>query len=169
MLNARRAFANERKVRSLKMKSERQREIVRIISSYGIETQDELILYLKDAGFDVTQATVSRDIRELKITKSLDGNGRYTYAAPKEDLENHHSAVYGDTITRSLRSVNFAGNIVVIKTYPGLANAVAAGIDSKRSEEVLGCVAGDDTIIVITKNEGCAEEFCVNMAKSAGL
>lgn len=151
------------------MKSKRQQAIVEIISSCGVETQDELILHLNKAGYEVTQATVSRDMRELKITKALGKDGRYTYMLPKEDSDSHHSAVYGDTISKSLRSVNFAGNTVVIKTYPGLANAVAAGIDSQRQDEVLGCVAGDDTIIVITKNERCAGEFCERMARSAGL
>ncbi len=151
------------------MKSERQQQIKKIINLYSIETQDEIISHLNIAGYDVTQATVSRDIRELKITKSLGQDGRYTYSLPKDDSASHHTAVYGDTITRSLRSVNYACNTVVIKTYPGLANAVAAGIDSQRSDEVLGCVAGDDTIIVITKNEQCAEEFSAKMARSAGL
>lgn len=151
------------------MKSDRQMEIKRIISSYGIETQDELISHLNKSGFDVTQATVSRDIREMKITKSLGSDGRYTYMMPHEDSSRHHNAVYGDTIAKSLRSVNYACNTVVLKTYPGLANAVAAGIDAQKSDDVLGCVAGDDTIIVITKNEKCADEFCKKIARSAGL
>lgn len=151
------------------MKSERQQEIRKIINTYGIETQDELISHLNRAGFDVTQATVSRDIREMKITKALGSDGRYTYMLPVEDSVSRHNAVYGDTIAKSLRSVSYACNTVVLKTYPGLANAVAAGIDSQKIDEVLGCVAGDDTIIVITKNEKCAEEFCNRMAKSSGL
>ena len=151
------------------MKSKRQQEIKRIISSYGIETQDDLIFHLNKAGFDVTQATVSRDIRELKITKALDSYGRYTYNLPIDDAISRHNAVYGDTIARSLRSVNYACNTVVLKTYPGLANAVAAGIDAQKTDDVLGCVAGDDTIIVITKNEKCAEDFCNKISKSAGL
>ena len=151
------------------MKSERHQEIKRIINTYGIETQDELISHLNKAGFDVTQATISRDIRELKITKALDSYGRYTYMLPIEDSLSRHNAVYGDTIAKSIRSVNYACNTVVLKTYPGLANAVAAGIDSQKIDEVLGCVAGDDTIIVVTKNEKCAEEFCNRISKSSGL
>lgn len=150
------------------MKSERQKEIVRIIKSLSIETQDELITHLNTSGFDVTQATVSRDIRELNITKTMNSDGRYAYSIPKEDSLNQH-AVYGDTLTRSVRSVNFACNTVVIKTYPGLANAVAAGIDSGKYDEVLGCVAGDDTIIVVTKNEQSAEIFSVKIVESVGL
>lgn len=150
------------------MKSERQKEIIRIIKSLGIETQDELILELNKSGFDVTQATISRDIREMNITKALNSDGRYTYSMPRDDSLDHH-AVYGDTITRSVRSVNYACNTVVLKTYPGLANAVAAGIDSGKYDEVLGCVAGDDTIIVITKNESAAESFCSKITKSVGL
>ncbi len=150
------------------MKSDRQKEIIRIIRSFEIETQDELISHLNSSGFDVTQATISRDIRELSITKSLSGDGRYTYTMPREDSLNHH-AVYGDTLTKSVRSVNYACNTVVLKTYPGLANAVAAGIDSGKYDEVLGCVAGDDTIIVITKNEQSAEAFSGKISKSVGL
>lgn len=150
------------------MKRERQQEIIKIISSCDIETQDELIFHLNRVGYDVTQATASRDIRELKIAKALGSDGRYTYMLPKEDASDHH-AVYGDTLTRSVRSVNYASNTVVIKTYPGMANAVAAGIDSGRFDEVLGCVAGDDAIIVITKNEQCAEQFCKKLANSAGI
>lgn len=151
------------------MKSDRQQEIKRIISSYGIETQDELISHLNKSGFDVTQATVSRDIREMKITKTLGSDGRYTYMLPHEDASGNHNAVYGDTIAKSLRSANYACNTVVLKTYPGLANAVAAGIDAQKSDDVLGCVAGDDTIIVITKNEKSADDFCKKILRSAGL
>ena len=150
------------------MKSDRQKEIIRILRTYSIETQDDLIAHLNDCGFIVTQATVSRDIRELNITKALNSDGRYTYTMPMEDSLNHH-AVYGDTLTRSVRSVNYACNTVVLKTYPGLANAVAAGIDSGKYDEVLGCVAGDDTIIVITKNEHAAEIFSGKISKSVGL
>jgi len=150
------------------MKSERQQKIISIIRSYGIETQDDLIAHLNESGFNVTQATVSRDIRELKITKVLGPDGRYTYMVPQDDTE-RHNAVYGDTLNKSVRSVNYACNTVVIKTFPGLANAVAAGIDSGRHDEILGCVAGDDTIIVVTKDEQCAEEFCKRMTLSAGL
>ncbi|MBE6707759.1 MAG: arginine repressor [Ruminococcaceae bacterium] len=150
------------------MKSDRQKEIIKIIRTYNIETQDDLITHLNQSGYIVTQATISRDIRELNITKSLSSDGKYTYSMPKDDSLDHH-AVYGDTITRSVRSVNFACNTVVLKTYPGLANAVAAGIDSGKYDEVLGCVAGDDTIIVITKDDELAKSFSEKIAKSVGL
>ncbi len=150
------------------MKSDRQKEIMRIIRNNSIETQDDLILHLNQSGYIVTQATISRDIRELNITKSLNSEGRYAYSMPKDDSLDHH-AVYGDTITRSVRSINFACNTVVLKTYPGLANAVAAGIDSGKYDEVLGCVAGDDTIIVVTKNDESAKSFSEQIAKSVGL
>lgn len=150
------------------MKSDRQKEIIRIIRSNSIETQDDLIAHLNEKGFAVTQATISRDIREMSITKSLNSEGKYAYSMPKEDSLDHH-AVYGDTITRSVRSINYACNTVVLKTYPGLANAVAAGIDSGKYDEVLGCVAGDDTIIVVTKNEEYAKSFSEKIANSVGL
>ena len=120
------------------MKSERQQEIRKIINTYGIETQDEPISHLNKAGFDVTQATVSRDIREMKITKALGSDGRYTYMLPVEDSVSRHNAVYGDTIAKSLRSVNYACNTVVLKTYPGLAQAVASTVDGMKIADVLG-------------------------------
>ena len=150
------------------MKSKRQQKITDIIKNVGVETQDELISHLRDAGYDVTQATVSRDIREMKITKAQGTDGRYTYILP-DDGKNDGTAVYGVTISHSLKSAACAGNIVVLKTYPGLADAVAAGVDSQKSDEVLGCVAGDDTIIVVTKSEEAAKNFSRQMEKSAGI
>ena len=150
------------------MKSKRQQKITDIIKNVGVETQDELISHLRDAGYDVTQATVSRDIREMKITKAQRTDGRYTYILP-DDGKNDGTAVYGVTISHSMMSSACAGNIVVLKTYPGLANAVAAGVDSQKSVEVLGCVAGDDTIIVVTKSEEAAKNFSRQMEKSAGI
>lgn len=150
------------------MKSKRQQKITDIIKSIGVETQDELISHLRNSGYDVTQATVSRDIREMRITKAQGADGRYTYVLPDEGKSDGNS-VYGVTITHSLKSAMYAGNIVVLKTYPGLANAIAAGVDSQKSDEVLGCVAGDDTIIVVTKNEEAAKIFARQMEKSAGI
>ena len=118
---------------------------------------DELITKLCDSGFDVTQATVSRDIRELKLMKQMSDTGAYKYVVSKTSSDNQH--VYNKAITNSIRSVDFALNNVVIKTYPGMANAVAAGIDALHESAILGSVAGDDCIIIVTRNAADAEEF----------
>ena len=129
------------------MKSERQAAIVDLITRYEIETQEDMIEKLREAGYDVTQATVSRDIRELKLTKVTAENGKYKYVLPGVKKAMARSHVYS-TISASVISVECAMNTVVIKTYPGMAPAVATGIDSHAIEGVVGCIAGDDTIFV---------------------
>ncbi|MBR6727316.1 MAG: arginine repressor [Clostridia bacterium] len=140
------------------MKANRQKKILEIVNRYNIETQDDLIDRLTVEGFAVTQATISRDIRELQLTKTLTGKGTYRYVAPKrEDLV--AGMKFNAALVDSITSVEYAQNLVVIKTYPGLANAVASGIDGLAIAEVLGCVAGDDTILVATRNEATAKSF----------
>ena len=140
------------------MKTNRQKKILEIVNRYNIETQDDLIDRLMVEGFAVTQATISRDIRELQLNKVLTGKGNYRYVAPKkEDMV--AGIKFTAALVDSIISVEYAQNIVVIKTYPGLANAVASGIDNLAIAEVLGCVAGDDTIFVATQNEGAAKTF----------
>ena len=140
------------------MKTNRQKKILEIVNRYNIETQDDLIDRLMVEGFAVTQATISRDIRELQLNKVLTGKGNYRYVAPKkEDMV--AGIKFNAALVDSIISVEYAQNIVVIKTYPGLANAVASGIDNLAIAEVLGCVAGDDTIFVVTQNESSAKSF----------
>ena len=140
------------------MKANRQKKILEIVNRYCIVTQDDLIERLEVEGFNVTQATISRDIRELQLTKVLTGKGTYRYVAPKkEDMAG--GMRFNAALVDSIISVEYAQNIVVIKTYPGLANAVAGGIDNLAIAEVLGCVAGDDTIFVATRNEASAKNF----------
>ena len=130
--------------------------MLELISRYEIDTQDELIARLRENGFEVTQATVSRDIRELKIAKMTTGKGTYRYVLPKQ-MESGTGIKFNATLIDSIVSVDHACNIVVLKTYPGLANAVAVGIDSMNLQQILGCVAGDDTIMVVSRDEECAE------------
>ena len=140
------------------MKANRQKKILEIVNRYNVETQDDLIDRLMLEGFAVTQATISRDIRELQLTKTLTGKGTYRYIAPKrEDLA--AGMKFNAALVDSIISVEYAQNLVVIKTYPGLAAAVAGGIDGLVIAEVLGCVAGDDTIFVATRNEQAAKSF----------
>ena len=137
------------------MKSNRQRKILEIVNRYHVETQDDLIARLMDEDYNVTQATVSRDIRELQLTKVLTGKGTYRYVAPKkEDMV--VGLKFNAALVDSITHVEFAMNIIVIKTYPGLAQAVAAGVDNLAIAEVLGCVAGDDTIMIVARDEECA-------------
>ena len=149
------------------MKKNRQEKLLEVISRYEIDTQDELIAILRDHGYDVTQATVSRDIRELKITKMPTGKGTYRYVLPKEHDKQSGlgSMKLGTTLLDSIVSVDYACNIVVLKTYGGLANAVAAGIDHMHLPEVLGCVAGDDTIMLVTRDEESASQISDRIEK----
>ena len=140
------------------MKANRQKKILEIVNRFHIETQDDLIDRLTGEGFSVTQATISRDIRELQLTKVLTSRGTYRYMAPKrEDMV--AGLKFNAALVDSIISVESALNLIVIKTYPGLAQAVAAGVDNLRIVEVLGCVAGDDTILVATKSESAAKSI----------
>lgn len=128
------------------MKRQRHEVVVDLINKYDIETQEELAAYLKDEGFEVTQATVSRDIRELKLSKIATGNGKQKYIILKND-DSH----LGDKYIRVLRdgfvSIHKAQNIIVVKTVQGMAMAVAAALDAMKFQEIVGCIAGDDTIM----------------------
>lgn len=133
------------------MKRQRHEVVVDLINKYDIETQEELAAYLKEEGFEVTQATVSRDIRELKLSKIATGNGKQKYIILKND-DSH----LGDKYIRVLRdgfvSMNMAQNILVIKTVQGMAMAVAAALDAMKFPEIVGCIAGDDTIMAAIKS-----------------
>ena len=141
------------------MKRNRQEKMLELISRYEIDTQDELIARLRDCGFEVTQATVSRDIRELKISKMMTGKGSYRYVLPKQTASGSGQK-FSTALIDSIVSVESACNIVVIKTYPGLANAVAVGIDNLNFSQILGCVAGDDTIMIATRDYESADMIC---------
>jgi len=142
-----------------KMKNRRQDKILELIDQYDIETQDNLIERLQAAGYAATQATISRDIRELKLSKVMTGRGTYKYIRPPMN-ENQINTRFNSALIESIVKIDFAGNLVVIKTISGMANAVATGIDSIKSNEILGCVAGDDTILVIIRDAESAEHIC---------
>lgn len=133
------------------MKRERHEVVVELINKYDIETQEELAAYLRKDGFEVTQATVSRDIRELHLSKIAAGNGRQKYIILQDE-----AARLGDKYIRVFRdgfvSMNMAQNILVIKTVQGMAMAVAASVDAMRFPEIIGCIAGDDTIFAAVKS-----------------
>ena len=132
------------------MKVERHSKIVELIGKYEIETQEELADYLNQAGFNVTQATVSRDIRELKLTKAPAESGKQRYMV----LQNNGN--FSDKYIRILQdgylSMDMAQNIVVIRTVSGMARAGAAALDAIRFHEIVGCIAGDDTIMCAVRS-----------------
>jgi transcriptional regulator of arginine metabolism len=129
------------------MKKGRQAEIIKIIERQNVETQQELAQLLIDAGFDVTQATVSRDIKALKLSKVPAGNGHQKYVLMRND-EKHLSAKYVNVLKEGFVSMDMAQNILVVKTVSGMAMAVAAAIDNLKYPEIVGSIAGDDTIMV---------------------
>ena len=133
------------------MKTKRQTKMLELIKKHDIETQEELSDYLQKEGYQVTQATVSRDIRELKLTKVAMSNGRQKYAAlteANEDLSEKYTRVFRDAFV----SMDMAQNILVIKTVSGMAMAVAAAIDAMHLHEIVGCIAGDDTIMCVVRS-----------------
>ena len=138
------------------MKNARQTAILSIIEQYDIETQEELAGKLKEMGIVVTQATVSRDIKELRLLKVLSGSGGYKYATA-DKAEHGLSERFVRMFKDSVLSISYAGNIVVIKTLAGSANVAAEAIDSMHLSEILGTMAGDNTILAIVQNEADAE------------
>lgn len=132
--------------------------MLELISKYEIETQDELIERLRECGFEVTQATISRDIRELKISKMTTGKGTYRYVLPKQNTMVPNMK-FNSALIDALISIDYACNIIVLKTHAGLANALAVGIDAMHLEEILGCVAGDDTILMVSRSEEAAHRI----------
>lgn len=146
------------------MKFERQSKIIQLIEQYDIETQEELANRLMNAGFNVTQATVSRDIRELKLTKIQTEGNRQKYAvlnAAEQNLNEKYVRVLQD----GFKSMDMAQNILVIKTLSGMANAVAAALDAMNYNEVLGTLAGDDTIFCATRTEKDTYEVMIKLQK----
>ena len=150
--------------RTAVMKSSRQDEILRIIRERDVETQEELAAELRETGYKVTQATVSRDIRELKLIKVAANGGGFKYAKP----ERHETAV-SDRLTRilndSLVNVDYSGNMIVVKTLSGSANVAAEALDNLGWEEILGTIAGDNTIFIVARNETDTAEITNRIRK----
>lgn len=151
------------------MKRERKAAIIRIISENNVETQDELLFKLKEEGFDTTQATISRDIKELGVTKiTYDGNKHKYIVGSPQDLVNRES--YQQVMGSWIRSIDSAENIIVVKTVAGMAMAVGAAIDNQEIEGVMGCIAGDDTVFLAIKSSNLSDKIIgeiKNVAKYA--
>ena len=140
------------------MKYNRQAEIISIITEKQIETQEELSECLRERGYMVTQATISRDIRELKLVKVAAAGGKYIYASQNRDdgISQKARKLLGETVER----VDRANNIAVVHTYAGMAQGSAAAIDSMNRPDIVGSVAGDDTIIIVLRSDEAAKLFC---------
>lgn len=138
------------------MKTSRQKKILELISEYEISTQEALIQKLAEHGFASTQTTISRDIRDLCLIKGPTGKGTYKYVAPEtkkaNDAPGHNSA-----LTDAVLKIEAAQNIIVIKTMAGMANAIAVCVDSLHIKQIIGSVAGDDTILLVLKNNEMAD------------
>ena len=141
------------------MKATRQEAILRLVSERAIQTQDELIALLRERDYHVTQATVSRDIRQPKLTKVPTGPGTSRYTVPT-GMNGHASPKISATFMAAITKTDYVGNTVVISTYPGMAQPVGSCIDAIGHRDVLGCVAGDDTVIVVIRDAQKADEMC---------
>lgn len=138
------------------MKNGRQKQILSIITEYDVETQEELLLRLKEAGYNSTQATVSRDIKELKLIKIATDNGQYKYAPSLGD-DFKPTAKFDNVLRETVISVRLTGNLVVIHTYTGMAMAAATAVDAMQLNCIYGTIAGDDTIFVAVSDEVAGE------------
>ncbi len=132
------------------MKKRRHKLILDLIEEYDVGTQEELLALLRDRGYDVTQATVSRDVKELRLLKTLGANGVYKYTV--ENTKNTgYSGMFDALFQSAMTKVDYAGNICVIKCSPGLAGAACATIDSMNVHDIVGTIAGDDTIFMLCR------------------
>lgn len=134
------------------MKTRRQKKIIEIIEKTAIATQEELATALEKAGYEVTQATVSRDIKELGLIKIPVGNNTYKYGIPGETAMPHNEDRLRRLLKELVVGLNYSENLLVLKTYPGNAQSVASLIDGAKWPEVIGTVAGDDTILLVIKD-----------------
>lgn len=142
------------------MKNQRQAKIMEIISRRNVETQEQLLSLLQREGFRATQATISRDIRELHIVKELTKLGTYRYTTGTNEKPAAFSARLNTIFRECVTGVDYAQNIIVIRTLPGLASAAGSAIDAMNLNKVVGTLAGDDTVMVIMRDTNAAAVFC---------
>ncbi len=145
------------------IKNDRQQKITELISTYNISTQTELTNRLIEAGFDVTQATISRDLQEMRVIKTMLSDGTYKYTASGGEIKINDKLQ--TVFEQCLISVDYAINIVVLKTMSGAAQAVGYALDNFTWEEIVGSIAGDDTIMIVVRNEKSAKQLVAKLAK----
>lgn len=142
------------------MKSQRQAKILEIIANKNIETQEQLLAELQAEGFRGTQATISRDIKELRIVKELTSLGTYRYTISASDLGSSFSARLNTIFRECVISFDYAQNIIVVRTLPGLASAAGSAIDAMNLHSIVGTLAGDDTVMIVMRDTNAAATLC---------
>lgn len=150
------------------MKNERHTKILELIEAYPIDRQEDLLTYLYQAGFKVTQATVSRDIRELHLVKAAAGGGKYRYvsASAAASAPVHSQGRFETIFRESVLKVDHAGHMVLVKCFSGMANAACELFDSMQWEhEVVGTLSGDDTFLILMRSEAQAAEICKTLGQ----
>ncbi len=154
------------------MKSKRQNKILEIIEKNDVETQEELVELLNKAGYSATQATVSRDIKELRLIKASstkDGiptRSHYTHNSLKSEIDAKLTDKFRGILSEMVVGIRYAGHMVVLKTYAGMAQATCTAIDSLNIEDIVGSIAGDDTIFIVMATESDAADFVKKLSKS---
>lgn len=142
------------------MKSQRQAKIMEIISTMNVETQEQLLSELTKEGFRCTQATISRDIKDLRIVKELTSMGTYRYTTSTNEIGGTFTSKLNTIFRECVVGFDYAQNIIVIRTLPGLASAAGSAIDAMNMSAVVGTLAGDDTVMVIMRDSNAAAAFC---------
>ena len=142
------------------MKSQRQAKIMEIISTRNVETQEQLLESLRQAGFHSTQATVSRDIKELRIVKELTSFGTYRYTVSNSEMSGTFTSRLNTIFRECITGFDYAQNMIVLRTMPGLASAAASAVDAMNMSVVLGTIAGDDTVFIVMRDTNAAAAFC---------
>ena len=142
------------------MKTKRHAKIMEIISNKNIETQEQLLFELQSAGFHTTQATISRDIKELRVVKELTSLGVYRYAAATDEVTGTFTTRLNKIFRECITNFDYSQNMIVIHTLPGLASAAASAIDAMNLSVILGTLAGDDTVMVVMRDNNTAAALC---------
>ena len=142
------------------MKNQRQSKIMEIISNRNVETQEQLLQELQNAGFRSTQAPISRDIKELRIVKELTSFGTYRYTASTSEVGGTFSSKLNTIFRECITNFDYAQNIIVVRTLPGLASAAASAVDAMNLSVVVGSIAGDDTVFIVMRDNNAAAAFC---------
>ncbi len=147
------------------MKSQRQAKIMEIISTRNVETQEQLLAELEKEGFRGTQATISRDIKEMRIVKELTSLGTYRYTTSTNEVSGSFSSRLNTIFRECVIGFDYAQNIVMIRTLPGLASAAGSAIDAMNLNAIVGSLAGDDTVMIVMRDNNAAAAFCGEIKK----
>ncbi len=143
----------------MKERHSRLKAIRKLIKNHRVESQETLLSYLQKEGYEVTQATLSRDLKMLKVGKVSDGNAGYFYTLPSDEENQESEQIYKRDFLRGYVSIDWSGNIIVIKTFPGHANTVSNALDNLNLEDLLGTVAGDNCLFACIKEGVTGEDF----------